>query len=62
MKTLKAIMMGLALTLTIGVANAAPKTHHNLTKDEVVDTYTNAVVRGDLNGIDNAIDDNAQFY
>ena len=47
MKTLKAIMMGLALTLAIGVANAAPKTHHTSpSKDEVIDTYLNAIVHG----------------
>jgi len=63
MKTLKAMMMGLALTLALGVANAAPKTHHNSpTKDEVIDTYLNAVVHGNTDGINNAIDDDAQFY
>ena len=63
MKTLKAMMMGLALTLALGVANAAPKTHHNSpTKDEVIDTYLNAVVHGNTDGINNVIDDDAQFY
>jgi hypothetical protein len=63
MKTLKAMTMGLALTLAIGVASAAPKTHHNSpTKDEVIDTYLNAVVHGNLDGINKAIDDDAQFY
>jgi len=62
MKTLKAMMMGLALMLALGVANATPITHHNSGKDEVVDTYMNAVVRGDMTGIAAAIDDDAQFY
>src|SRR5579863_2113236 len=63
MKTLKTMMMGLALTLALGVAGAAPKTHHTSpTKDEVIDTYVNAVVRGNTDGINNAIDDDAQFY
>jgi hypothetical protein len=63
MKTLKTMMMGLALTLALGVANAAPKTHHNgPTKDEVIDTYLNAVVHGSTEGINKAIDDDAQFY
>lgn len=62
MKTIKA-MMSLALIAVCGFANAAPKTHHdNATKEEVVDTYLDAVVHGDLNGIDRAIDDNAHFY
>jgi hypothetical protein len=63
MKTLKAMMMGLALMLACGVASATPITHHNSGgKDEIVDTYMNAVIRGDLNGISAAIDDDAQFY
>jgi hypothetical protein len=62
MKTLRA-MMGLALIAVCGFANAAPKTHgDNATKEEVVDTYLNAIVHGDLNGISRAIDDNAHFY
>jgi len=62
MRTLKAMMTGLALTLALGVASATPITHHSPGKDEVVDTYMNAVVRGDMNGIAAAIDDDAQFY
>jgi hypothetical protein len=61
MKTLKAMMMGLALLLFCGVANAGVKISHNPTKDEVVETYVNAITHGDLKGIDNAIDDDAQF-
>ena len=61
MKTLKAMMMGLALLVFCGVANAGVKVSHNPTKDEVVDTYVNAVTKGDLSGIDNAIDEDAQF-
>jgi len=62
MRTIRA-MMGLALMAVCGFANAAPKAHHdNATKEEVVDTYLDAVVHGDLNGIDKAIDDNARFY
>ena len=61
MKTLKAMMMGLALMVVCGVANAAKPAYHNPTKDEVIDTYLNAVVHGNLDGIDNAIDDDAQF-
>ena len=62
MKTLKAMMTGLALTLAIGVANATPITHHNPGKDEIADTYMNAVIRGDMNGVAKAIDNDAQFY
>jgi Putative lumazine-binding len=61
MKTLKAMMMGLALLVFCGVANAGVRVSHNPTKDEVVDTYVNAVTHGDLKGLDDAIDDDAQF-
>jgi hypothetical protein len=61
MKTLKAMMMGLALLVFCGVANAGVKVSHNPTKDEVVDTYVNAVTHGDLKGLDDAIDNDAQF-
>jgi hypothetical protein len=61
MKTLKAIMTGLALLMVCGFASAKTITLNNPTKDEAVDTYTNAVVHGDLSGIENAIDDDAQF-
>ncbi|MDB5134846.1 MAG: nuclear transport factor 2 family protein [Mucilaginibacter sp.] len=61
MKTLKSIMIGMALLLVSVATNAASTTHHNTTKDEVMDTYLNAVVHGKLEGIDNAIDDDAEF-
>ncbi|HTD41829.1 MAG TPA: nuclear transport factor 2 family protein [Mucilaginibacter sp.] len=61
MKTLKAMMMGLALLLVCGITQAAPTSHGNSTKDEVINTYLNAVVHGKLGGIDEAIDDDAQF-
>ncbi|MBS1528822.1 MAG: nuclear transport factor 2 family protein [Bacteroidetes bacterium] len=62
MKTLKATMTGLALILAGSIAGAAPITHHNQTKDEVADTYMNAVMHGDMNGVSGAIDNDAQFY
>jgi hypothetical protein len=62
MKTLKSIMLGMALLLVSVATNAASKTtHHSTTKDEVMDTYLNAVVHGKLGGIDNVIDDDAEF-
>lgn len=61
MKTLKAMMMGLALLVFCGAANAGVKFLHSPTKDEAVDTYVDAVTQGNLKGIDNAIDDDAQF-
>jgi hypothetical protein len=61
MKTLRAMAMGLALLLVCGASQAALISHSNSTKDEVIDTYLNAVMHGKLNGISEAIDDDAQF-
>lgn len=62
MKTLRAMMMGLALLLVCGASQAATLfSRGNLTKDDVMNTYLNAVVHGKLNGVDNAIDDDAEF-
>jgi len=58
MKTLKAMVMGLALLLVCGVSQASSG---KSTKDEVMDAYLNAVVHGKIAGVENAIDDDAQF-
>jgi hypothetical protein len=62
MKTLKAMMMGLALLLVCGISQAAPIGHGNATKDQVIDTYLNAIVHGKLDGVSDVIDADAQFY
>ena len=63
MKTLRTMMVGLALIAVCGVANAATTSHHGgNAKTEVIDTYVNAIVHGNLNDIDNAIYDDARFY
>jgi ABC-type lipoprotein release transport system permease subunit len=62
MRTLKSILLGLALLMVCGVTKAANGSAlSNPTKDEVINTYLNAVVHGKLNGIEDAIDDDAQF-
>src|ERR1700742_3161457 len=62
MKTLKAMVMGLALLLVCGVSQAASVTNHiNSTRDEVIDAYVNAVVHGKINGFSDLIDDDAKF-
>lgn len=61
MKTLKATVMGVALLFVCALSQAAPAAH-NLSKEEVLDTYLNAVVHGKTAGIDDAIDDDATFY
>jgi hypothetical protein len=63
MKNFKATMMVLVLLLVGGASQAASaKDHDRATKDEVINTYLNAVVHGKLAGIDNAIDNDAEFH
>ena len=62
MKTLKKMMMALAIVFTCGAAYAVGShSPNNPTKDEAINTYLNAVVHGKLTGIDDAISDDAQF-
>jgi hypothetical protein len=61
MKTLKVMLMSVALLVVCGFANAGTKIAHDPNKDEAVNIYVNAVVHGNLTGIDNAIDEDAQF-
>jgi hypothetical protein len=61
MKTLKAMLMGLTLVVVCGVAQAAPVSHNNPTKDEVMNTYLDAVVHGKVAGVEGVIDEDAQF-
>ncbi|GAC1307949.1 MAG: hypothetical protein NVSMB24_20790 [Mucilaginibacter sp.] len=61
MKTLKTMLMGLALLFAFGTAVAATAYGSKPTKDEVFNTYLNAVVHGKLTGFEDAVDDDAQF-
>jgi hypothetical protein len=61
MKTLKKMLMGMALLFAFGTAGAATASGLKPTKDAVFNVYLNAVVHGKLNGIDDAIDDDAEF-
>jgi len=55
--------MALALIAVCGFASASPKNNDgSATKQSAVDTYLNAVVHGNMNGIGDVIDDNAHFY
>ena len=61
MKILKAMMMGMVLLLICGASQAKSLMSPNNSKDQVIDTYLNAVVHGKLAGIDDAIDNDAHF-
>ncbi|GAC1561640.1 MAG: hypothetical protein NVS3B13_32480 [Mucilaginibacter sp.] len=55
------MLMGLALLFAFGTAVAATAYGSKPTKDEVFNTYLNAVVHGKLTGFEDAVDDDAQF-
>src|SRR5471030_2308254 len=62
MKTLKTIVMGLALLMVCAITKAATRTPHtDDSKDGVINTYLNAVIHGKLTGLNDAIADEAQF-
>ena len=53
--------MGMALLLICGASQAKSLINPDNSKDKAIDTYLNAVVHGKLAGIDDAIDNEAQF-
>ena len=61
MKTLKAMIMGMALLLICGASQATSLIGNDNSKDKAIDTYLNAVIHGKLAGIDDAIDNAAHF-
>jgi hypothetical protein len=62
MKTLKSIVLSLVLLVVfMGTKAAAGTPSLALNKDAVINIYLNAIVHGQLAGIDDAIDDDASF-
>ena len=61
MKTLKSIMFGLALLLATGVANAKSTTPSALSKNDVVTVYTNAVIHGNLQNLEQALAKDVEY-
>lgn len=61
MKTLKSIVLGLALLVVGTVANAANKPAIELTKNEVLNIYINALVHGKVDGLENILADDVKF-
>lgn len=64
MKTIKSIVLGLALLVVCGTSvNAAATLDKNdgLTKTYAVNTYVNAMTRGKLDGFNDVLDKSAKF-
>jgi hypothetical protein len=61
MKTLKSIMLGLALLLVCGATNAAKIKMTKLTRTYAVNTYIDAMARGRINGLNDVLDKTATF-
>jgi hypothetical protein len=62
MKTLKSIMLGLALLIVCGAAKANDNTEgENLTKNYAINTYVDAMTRGKVQGLNEVIDQSAKF-
>ena len=61
MKTLKSIVLGLAL-LAVGITVKASDTNdERLTKNHAIDTYVDAMTRGQLQGLNDVLDKSVQF-
>ena len=62
MKTLKTIIMGLALMAVCGIANAKILTNgENLTKNHAINTYVDAMTRGKVDGLNDVLAKTAAF-
>ncbi|MES2378657.1 MAG: hypothetical protein V4553_18835 [Bacteroidota bacterium] len=61
MKTLKSMVLGLALLVASTIANAANKPAATLTKNDVLNIYINAVVHGKVDGLENVLADDVKF-
>ena len=61
MKTLKSILLGIAL-LAVGSAVKANNTNNDeLTKTHAINTYVDAMTRGKLQGLNDVLDKSVQF-
>ncbi|WPU93405.1 nuclear transport factor 2 family protein [Mucilaginibacter sabulilitoris] len=62
MKTLKSIVLGLALLIVCGVAKANIYTDgENLTQDYAISTYIDAMTHGKLKGLNEVLDSDVKF-
>jgi hypothetical protein len=61
MKTLKSLIMGVALLGVCIVAKANNNPSQELTKDHAIATYVNAMTHGKLDGLNNVLDESVEF-
>jgi hypothetical protein len=61
MKTLKSIVLGLALIAAAGTVKAKNNSDEKLTKNYAINTYVDAMTRGKLQGLNDVLDKSAQF-
>jgi hypothetical protein len=60
MKTLKSIVLALSLLVVVGAANAT-ETPVALTKNYAINTYIDAITRGQIAGVNDVLDQNVKF-
>jgi len=61
MKTLKSILLGLALMVVCGAVKANNTDDGKLTQNHAINTYVDAMTRGKLQGLNDVLDQSAQF-
>lgn len=61
MKTLKTIVLGMAMVACFGMASAKNHDNDKLTKNYAINTYIDAMTRGRLSGLNDVIDNSAAF-
>lgn len=61
MKTLKTIVLGLALVIGFGTAKANIPTDKKLTQNYAINTFIDAMTRGKLDGFNDVLDNTMKF-
>lgn len=61
MKTLKSIILGLALVVVCNAAKATENDNEKLTKTHAINVYLDAMTRGKSDGLNEVLDQSAKF-
>jgi len=61
MKTLKSIILGLALLVVCNAAKATDNEGERLTKTHAINVYLDAMTRGKIDGLNEVLDQSAKF-